>query len=126
MGLFASVGYLRDRPPPAAPRDLAAHDWLAYSEEPTKVPAFAWLRRHVPPAREVLHATTTTTLVQACAAGLGIAALLVRVGEADPRLVRVLPQADIPARDAWLVYHQDERANARVRAVVAWLREVLG
>src|SRR5262249_35373763 len=71
MGLFASAGYLRDRPPPTAPRDLATHDWLAYTEEATKVPAFAWLRRHVPPAREVLHATTTTTLVQACAAGLG-------------------------------------------------------
>jgi DNA-binding transcriptional LysR family regulator len=56
---------------------------------------------------------------------LGLALLVTLVGDADPRLVRVLPQAPIPARDAWAVYHQDDRDNVRVRAVAGWLKQIL-
>jgi DNA-binding transcriptional LysR family regulator len=89
------------------------------------VPALAWLRTQLSPSRLIARATTTTTLLHACAAGLGLALLVTQVGDADPRLVRVLPHAPIPARDAWAVYHHDDRDNARVRAVAAWLKQIL-
>jgi len=124
-GLYAAEGYLRTHRRPQNLTDLRDHDWMDYTHAGAKVPALAWLRAQLAPARLVVRATTTTTLLHACGAGLGLALLLTRVGDADPRLVRVLPHAPVPARDAWAVYHRDDRNNVRVRAVAAWLKQVL-
>jgi len=118
MGIFASEAYLRSRPAPVTGRNLANQDWLDYEEGGAAYPQVRWMRRLAP--RVVLRASTTTTLVRACEAGLGLAVLNVAVGEAQ-RLVRVLPQADVPPRDAWVVHHRDDRTNPRVRVLVDWL-----
>lgn len=126
LGIFAGKSYLRDRSPPRTLRALAAHDWIAPPETSSKQPPFAWLRRHLPRARVVLRTTTTSTLVEACAAGAGLALLYERIGQNDARLEQVLPQhPTIAARDAWLVYHEDDRTSARVQAVVSWIRGVM-
>jgi len=124
-GIYAAESYLRAHRRPQGLTDLRDHDWMDYTRAGSKVPALAWLRTQLAPSRLVVRATTTTTLLHACAAGLGLALLLTRIGDTDPRLVRVLPQAPVPARDAWAVYHRDDRNNARVRAVAAWLKQVI-
>jgi DNA-binding transcriptional LysR family regulator len=112
------------RRPPVTLDDLAAHDWVGYVQDATKLRPFRWLRRYVPPARVAVRATTTTAVLHACATGLGLAILLTCIAEGDPRLVRVLPQSGVPS-EAFVVYHQDDRDSARVRVVVEWLREML-
>lgn len=124
-GLYAADAYLRAHRRPQTVADLHDHDWIDYTHASTRAAAVAWLRAHLPPARQVARATTTTTIVHACAAGLGLALLVAPVGDADPRLVRVLPSAPIPASDAWVVYHRDDRDNARIRAVSAWLKQLV-
>ncbi|WP_394821780.1 LysR family transcriptional regulator [Pendulispora albinea] len=129
IGIFASKPYLRDRNAPRHLRDLKAHTWLGYVEpSPAKKdPALAWLDEHVPRARVVLRATTASTLVEACAAGLGLVLMYERIGQADPRLVQVLPQHPaIAPREVWALHHEDDRANARVQVVSMWIRDVMG
>jgi DNA-binding transcriptional LysR family regulator len=124
-GIYAADSYLRTRRRVASLADLRDHDWLDYARAGAKVPALIWLRRQLSPSRLLLHATATTTLVQACAAGMGLALLITHIGDADPRLVRLLPSTPVPAREAWAIYHQDDRDSPRVRAVVRWLKDVL-
>jgi DNA-binding transcriptional LysR family regulator len=124
-GIYAAETYLRSRRAPATITELREHDWLDYTQAGARIPALSWLRAQLAPSRQVMRATTTTTLLQACAAGLGLALILTRVADSDPRLVRLLPHAPIPPRDAWAVYHRDDRRSARVRAVVRWLKEAL-
>jgi len=45
---------------------------------------------------------------------------------ADPRLVRLLPRAQLPTRDLWMVLHRDLRTNARVTSLCTWLVELFG
>lgn len=92
---------------------------------PQQGPGAGLVRNQLAPERLAARATTTTTLLQTCAAGMGLALLVTPVGDADPRLVRVLGTAAIPAADSWALYHQDDRDNPRVRAVAAWLKDIL-
>lgn len=40
-------------------------------------------------------------------------------------LVRILPDAELPSRDLWLVTHQDLQHMARIRVVLEFVAEVL-
>ncbi|HEU4734043.1 MAG TPA: LysR substrate-binding domain-containing protein, partial [Kofleriaceae bacterium] len=123
-GIYAAEAYLSGHRRPSTVAELAEHAWIDYTHAGGSVPAFAWLRAQLS-SRPAVRVTTTSTLLQACAAGLGLALILTRIADRDPRLTRLLPHAAIPARDAWAVYHQDDRDNPRVRAVAAWLKQVL-
>jgi DNA-binding transcriptional LysR family regulator len=123
-GVYAGESYLRVRRPPAALDDLAAHDWVGYVQEATKLRPSRWLWRYVPRSRVAVRATTTTAVLHACAAGLGLAILLTCIADGDPRLVRVLPQSGMPG-EAFVVHHQEDKDSAKVRVTVEWLKEIL-
>jgi molybdate transport repressor ModE-like protein len=125
MGIYAGTRYLADRRPPATLRDLADHDWLEFPAELHRMPQARWLRGHVAHPRIVLRANTSTALLEACAAGVGLAVLGTRFCAHDPRLQRLLPRVPVPSRQAWLVMHGDARRSARIAAVVDWLVRVL-
>lgn len=58
--------------------------------------------------------------------GLGIGASIDEVGDAEPRVERVLPgMAPIPV-PAWLVSHREVHTSRRVRLVFDLLAEQLG
>jgi DNA-binding transcriptional LysR family regulator len=124
FGLFGSDEYFARRGRPRSAEDLAAHDWIGWDRALASTTQEKWLARHAPRSRVVLRANTTTALVAACAAGVGLAALPTFVGRAEARLAPVLPRTTPPPRDVWLVTHPDARGSARVRAVVAWLGDI--
>jgi DNA-binding transcriptional LysR family regulator len=125
MALYASRDYLAARGAPTRLADLAAHDWIGYVQDVSRVRAAAWLTAHVPASRVAMRSTSTTTLVEACAAGVGLFLVLRCIAARDPRLVPVLPRARIPARDGFLLIHEDDRRNPRITAVAGWLRATL-
>ncbi|MGZ3422276.1 MAG: LysR family transcriptional regulator [Polyangiales bacterium] len=125
LGLYASRSYIDAHGAPRSTRDLASHAFVGFDASFDKLPQQRWLRRTVPELRYALRANLTTTLVAACAAGLGLALLPTFVAPHEPQLVRVLPKIEGPEREIWAVSHVDLRKNARVSLTTSWLLRLL-
>ncbi len=124
FGLFASRAYLDRRAPPRRAADLVEHELVGFDAEMDALPQIRWLTKTVGAPRWAARASTTTGQALACVEGLGIGLLPLFVAAREPRLVPILPKLETPARDAWIVVHEDVRRNARVDAVVAWLSQL--
>lgn len=73
----------------------------------------------------VLRTNSVATVVEAVREGLGLGLAPRRIGDRDPRLVRLdTPRPPTP-REVWLAYHQDIEPSPRVRAVIDFLVETL-
>ena len=57
--------------------------------------------------------------------GVGIGIMPIEIGDAEPSVVRVLPQDWVLKRDVWLVAHRELRTNRRLRTVFDYLAENL-
>jgi DNA-binding transcriptional LysR family regulator len=121
-GLYASRAYLGRRGVPRSVSDLAGHEFVGFEASMEGIPLLRWLRELVPVPRWAVRATTTTPQVLACVEGAGIAILGSFIARHEARLVPILPSLELPRRDVWLVVHQDLRKNARVVALLEWLR----
>ncbi|WP_394841389.1 LysR family transcriptional regulator [Pendulispora brunnea] len=113
--VYASHKYLERRARPPAEHD---HDWLAPDDHLAHLGSARWIDAHVAPERIVFRASSIPALHAAARAGLGLAALPCYMGDADPRLERVLPPVAEMASTLWLLTHPDLRRTARVRAVL--------
>ena len=58
--------------------------------------------------------------------GSGIGVMIERVGDADPRVVRVLPEQLVFPFPVWLTSHREVRTSRRVRVVFDMLAAALG
>jgi DNA-binding transcriptional LysR family regulator len=126
LGLFASRDYiaahgavqdlaeLRQRTLIGYIPDLIYSDELRYLEE---IDA-ALKPRLTSSSINMQHAMTR--------AGLGIAVLPHFIGNGDPDLLPLMPEAVAIAGSYWIVVHADLRRVARVNAVIEWLRSVAG
>lgn len=121
FALYASRGYLRARGRPGA-ATLREHALLGYERTLGPAAATGWVDE-VAGGRVVLRATTAATLLAAAAAGLGVAALPCFVADAEPELVRVVPE--VRARELWIAVHADLRRSPRARVGLEFLAAVL-
>ena len=64
-------------------------------------------------------------MINATAAGLGFTFLPCYLGDADKRLVRITDTAESLTLELWLLTHPDLRHTARVKALMAYMYEVL-
>ncbi|AXE29276.1 LysR family transcriptional regulator [Chromobacterium phragmitis] len=124
MAVVASPDYLRRRGAPAAPEELAVHNVLTYSlalqtsELVFAAPDGQWRRVAV---SGNLQANTGMVVCDAARAGLGIAVSATFVVHQDlreGRLVRLLPEYRLPARELYAVYPQNRHLSPKVRAFV--------
>lgn len=128
LAKYASRAYLDARG--VAPGAIAAtvkdnsrgHAWIGLIGDKI-VPN--WVKAHYPDARCAARLDTVYTLYGAAKAGLGIAELPCRLGNADPDLVRVAPLETAPHRDIWILYHRDMRHTARLRALADFLTKIV-
>lgn len=97
----------------------AEQPWLSYTDELSGLPEMRWLAGLGP--RRVLQASSVTTLIQGCAAGIGLALLPWIVGEGSG-LHRLSERAELH-RDLWLLSHRDTAHITRFRRVADWLGE---
>jgi DNA-binding transcriptional LysR family regulator len=129
--LVAASGYLHRRGAPARPEDLAGHDALIHLAQ--SGPSDRWTLKHstrsiTVPVRGSLRSTTLLALHDAALGGLGIAYLpvwLVHADVASGRLVRVLPDHELPTIQVYALYRDALRSDARVAAFLAHAREAL-
>lgn len=123
--IYCSREYAATHGLPRRRRDLAGHAfigggspmvWRAWSE---------WLERNNFADRVAVHHGTSTGLLAAARAGLGLAVLPSLVADLDPDLVRCLPPEPDHEFDIWLLTHERLRHTPRVRAVLDFLYDRL-
>jgi len=84
-----------------------------------------WLERNGFADQVAVHHGTSTGLLAAARAGLGLAVLPSLVADLDPDLVRCLPPERDHEFEFWLLTHERLRHTPRVRAVLDFLYERL-
>ncbi|HKR75857.1 MAG TPA: LysR family transcriptional regulator [Rhodanobacter sp.] len=128
LGLFAHRRYLKAHGTPQTLAELRQHALIGFDRE---TPALRAMRGRVPGgevyAREHFALRTDSPLAQLAAlrAGYGIGACQRALARRERQLVPVLPEAFGLDLDTWLVMHEDQRANRRVRLVYDYLFEAL-
>ncbi len=125
--LIAAPAYLAARGTPSRPRDLIRHDWIALSalRSPLRwtFTARKGARTSVR-AHSTIQTNSTLTVHAFVRAGIGITVLpdyLVDPDLRSGRLVRVLPQYELPDGGIFVVYPGRE-PPAKVRACIEHLR----
>jgi DNA-binding transcriptional LysR family regulator len=93
--------------------------WLQFSESMLHLPEAQWLEKNVPEDSIAMRTNSLEVLINAVAHGIGQMLLPVHVARKNPELKQLGGVA--LSREIWLVYHQDDRATPRIRAVADWL-----
>lgn len=122
--LYAAAAYLERVGPISTDDDLTRAELFAFDRTDIMIDGLRALGLEV--ARSQFPIVTGNHLVQweLCKQGVGICIMMGEVGEAEPRVQRVLPDVAIPV-PIWLVSHRELRTNRRIRIVFDLLVEAL-
>ncbi|MFF2110072.1 LysR family transcriptional regulator [Rhodococcus koreensis] len=124
LGLYASANYLDTHPRISHVLDLHEHALIGYVDSLLDVPALRILDEVLPGHRTRIQTNNITGQWTATAAGLGVSALPLYIGDPDPRLVRILEEEVTVLRKYWLIVPRELQRLARVRAAIAALRSL--
>lgn len=128
-GLFAAPAYLTRRGLPREPADLAGHDWLALSVMADPAALELSVQGGEPQRVRMtprLLANNAQALAELAIAGLGICrqpVANVQVAARAGRLLRVLPDWQLPPLGIYAVTPRREEQPAKVRYAVAALQQ---
>ena len=119
MGLFASPGYvtahrIRGRLP-----SLAGQSVIRASKALADIDSYRWLTMQG--GTVSMLSPNVTTMLQACAAGLGIALLPVRLADSEARLLR-LDGPVCPPCEIWMITEAASAAEPRIAGFLKWAR----
>lgn len=121
LRLYASPGYLAETTTPRDPADMVSgHRLIGYIPDLIYAPELSYLdeiHRDLAPS---LRSSSINAQHHLIVAGAGIGVLPCFMGDADPRLVAVLPEHTI-TRSFWLVTHKDTHHFARIKAGKDWI-----
>lgn len=121
LRLYASKDYLAEMGTPERQSDLAhEHRLVGYIPDLIYAPELRYLDEIGPSITPHLRSSSINVQHQLLAAGAGLGVLPCFMGDADPRLVPILPNTRI-VRSFWLVTHKDTHQLARVKAGKDWI-----
>lgn len=121
LRLYASPAYLAGHAPLRRAADLArGHALVGYIPDLLYAPELRYLAEIEPGLAATVRSSSINAQHRLIADSAGIGVLPCFIGDADPRLVPVLPERRI-TRSFWLVMHKDTHALARVQAFKTWL-----
>lgn len=122
LALYAAPDYLARVPAPATRADLARHQLVGYVDDLLYAPELKYLDEVSPGLAPTLASSSIQAQRAIIAAGGGIGVLPCFLGGG---LQRVLPGDLLIERRFWLSTHREVHATARMRAVRAWLVDVV-
>ena len=123
--LFASEPYLREAGRPKSFDELPRHRLVLMAPALHRIAAgMRWLEDHRDDATPITRVDNIQAAMQMALLGRGIVVLPYILAQAEPALVRVLPQP-VAMSDAYIVYHESMRGVARIRDAVDVLGEVI-
>lgn len=123
MGLYATSGYKKKYGLPLKINDLKNFRVIAYGDQLSQLPENDWLLENTDQALHVFNSDSTQARLKATLASAGISIQPDMIAGLYPELIRVFETIEIPGHKIWLVYHNDLRSVARVRAVIDFLSE---
>ena len=115
-GLFANPAYLARAGAPARIEDLNRFALVGSSEATATPRVFRAMGCDLAASDFAIRIESQSGQLNAVRAGAGIGVALTSIAAADPDLLRVLPQVDLP-RPAWVCMHEDLRQAPHVRVV---------
>jgi len=125
LRMYASPTYLAGRKSILAPADLRqGHQLIGYVPELIYAPELNYLSDIDPSLAATLRSTSILAQHIMLTAHAGVGVLPCFIGDADPSLVRVLPDHSI-TRSFWLVTHKDTHGLQRIRVTIDWLSEIV-
>jgi DNA-binding transcriptional LysR family regulator len=123
--LYAAPAYLQRLGRVRSAKDLARAELFAFDRTNTMIDGLRALGLEL--TRRQFPIVTENHLVQweLCKQGLGICIMIEEIGDAEPRVRRVLPSLPPLPIPVWLVCHRELRTNRRIRLVFDRLAEEL-
>jgi DNA-binding transcriptional LysR family regulator len=114
---YASRIYLERHDAPVIIAALSDHPLIGFDHSLDQHRLSQWLREVAPDAVHAARVTSVLGLVSAAKAGMGLAALPVALGGAEPDLVRVIDTVPALTRSWRVLAHVDARQLPRVASV---------
>ncbi len=124
-GLFAHKDYLKTRGTPKGFEDMAGHDFVGFDQNPLIIDSMQ--RLGITRVREdfALRCDDQATYWELVKAGGGIGATQLRLGQATPGMVQVLPDLPMATLPVWLVAAKALRQTPRIRRVYDLLAKMV-
>jgi DNA-binding transcriptional LysR family regulator len=124
--IYCSRDYAAAHGLPKRRRDLGGHAFIGGGGPGVWMYYRRWLEANGLLESVAMQHGTSTGLLSAVRAGVGLAVLPVLVAELDPDLIMCLPPEPGNERGLWLLTHERLRHTPRVRAVTDFLWDRLG
>lgn len=124
LRLYASGAYLDESGPVTSVAELRRRPLVGYIPEVLYAPELDYLDEIGSGLKAKVRSSSINAQHRLVGAGSGIGVLPCFIGDADPRLVKVMPELHIE-RSFWLSVHRDVRQRPQVRQFVNWVVEVI-
>ncbi len=125
--LYASPRYLAKLGNPKSAAELARADFIGFSDDGDRfLVGMQAMGFPIQKKNLRLHTSNHLVLWELVKQGLGIGVIIDEVGDAEPRVVRVLPDHPPIPVPMWVVAHREVRTSRRVRIVFDAIVEELG
>lgn len=125
LGLYASRDYLERSGPVASDGPLDGHELVFFADTRAFGRENAWLEARRGTGSIALRSNSVSTLYSAVVGGAGIGLVPRLVADREEALVRVDRSSGPAPREIWQMVHKDLAKNARIRAVLGFLAEIL-
>ncbi len=114
--VYASAGYIERHGRPGSVAELPQHALVGFDDSMAKHRIAGWLRQIAPDAVLTARCNSVLGLVYSAKAGVGVAALPIALGDAEPDLVRVIEPVPELTRIWRLLTTAELRQTPRVAA----------
>ncbi|MEE9313200.1 MAG: LysR family transcriptional regulator [Rhizobiaceae bacterium] len=125
MGVYASHGYLAERPAPESIDDFVLHSIIGYDRSTMIIDQARALGVHLTRESFAYRCDDQVVYWQMVLAGLGIGFSPITVAKNDERVVRILHNLPVQSLPIWLTSHGALKTNRRVRFVYDFLGKAL-
>jgi len=125
IGMFAAHAYIERRGVPLSLEDFQGHDIVGYDRSEQIVQGFRAAGIEVDRGFFSFRCDNQVACWHMVLAGYGIGFNQVRIGEAEPRVMRLQVDAELPKLPIWLAAHSELKTSRRVRRVFDFLVEQL-
>ena len=126
VGLYGATSYVARHGEPATLEDLSNHVVVGYDRDDQIIRAFHRFGFEVDRHFFAFRSDNQVVAWRMVVAGFGLGFNQCAIGDAEPGLIHLWRDIDLPPMEVWLTAHAELKTSARVRRVFDFLAERLG